>query len=180
MSRLRVLVLGSDCNPEEVSIPFVTYSHAAALAKLHDVTLAARETVEGPLRRSSAPFKAIEIIRTPRLDRVSAWVFRKIFKSNYESLDLGILAGAGIEVTRFLVEGRINWGLKNVLKNTGDGCLATFHSAEAAVRSALRIQESIADAGQRLPPERVLHHRIGIHLGDVFLGEQVNWSLCVV
>ena len=40
MSRLRILVLGPDCNPEGVSIPFVTYSHAAALAELHDVTLA--------------------------------------------------------------------------------------------------------------------------------------------
>ncbi len=39
MSRLRILVLGPDCNPEGVSIPFVTYSHAAALAQLHDVTL---------------------------------------------------------------------------------------------------------------------------------------------
>ena len=39
MSRLRILLLGPDCNPEEVSIPYVTYSHAAALAQLHDVTL---------------------------------------------------------------------------------------------------------------------------------------------
>ncbi len=44
MGRLRVLVLGPDCNPDEVSIPFVTYSHAAALAQLHDVTLVARST----------------------------------------------------------------------------------------------------------------------------------------
>ena len=36
MSRLRILVLGPDCNPEQVSIPLVTYSHAAALAQLHD------------------------------------------------------------------------------------------------------------------------------------------------
>ena len=30
-------------------------------------------------------------------------------KSNYESLDLGIIGGVGIEVSRFLVEGRYNW-----------------------------------------------------------------------
>ena len=36
MIRLRILVLGPDCDPERVSIPFVTYSHAAALAELHD------------------------------------------------------------------------------------------------------------------------------------------------
>ena len=33
MSRLRILVLGPDCNPEGISIPYVTYSHAAALAQ---------------------------------------------------------------------------------------------------------------------------------------------------
>jgi glycosyltransferase involved in cell wall biosynthesis len=85
MSRLRILLLGPDCNPEQVSIPFVTYCHAAALAKLHDVTLVARETVEDALRRAKAPFRAIEVVRTPWLDRIFAWCFRKIFRSNYDS-----------------------------------------------------------------------------------------------
>jgi hypothetical protein len=40
-------------------------------------------------------------------------------KSNYEGLDYGVIGGAGIEVSRFLVEGRVNWGLRNVLKVTG-------------------------------------------------------------
>ncbi len=40
-------------------------------------------------------------------------------KKNYESLDLGILGGVGVEVTRFLVEARFNKGLKNVLKGGG-------------------------------------------------------------
>ncbi len=85
MSRLRVLILGPDCNPERISIPFVTYSHAAALAELHDVTLAARATVEEPLRRAKAPFKNIEIVRMPWLERVYAWSLRRIFKYNYAS-----------------------------------------------------------------------------------------------
>ena len=85
MSRLRILLLGQGCNPEEVSIPFVTYSHAAALAQLHDVTLVAQETVEEALRRAKAPFRAIEVVRTPRLDRTFAWCFRRIFRSNYDS-----------------------------------------------------------------------------------------------
>jgi len=59
----------------------------------------------------------------------------------------------------------------DVLKNTGDGCLAAFPSVEAAVGSAMKIQRIIAEARQRLPPEEILHHRIGIHLGDVFFGE---------
>jgi len=85
MNRLRILLLGPHCNPEEVSIPFVTYSHAAALAHLHDVTLVAGEPVEAPLRRSNAPFRAIEVVRTPLLDRMFSWIFRKILKSNYDS-----------------------------------------------------------------------------------------------
>jgi glycosyltransferase involved in cell wall biosynthesis len=85
MSRLRILLLGPDCNPEKVSIPFVSYCHAAALAQLHDVTIVARETVEAPLRRAKAPFRAIEIVRTPRLDRTVDWCFRTICRSNYDS-----------------------------------------------------------------------------------------------
>ena len=85
MSRLRILLLGPDCNPEKVSIPFVTYSHASALAQLHDVTLVAGEAVEDAVRRAKAPFRAIEVVRTPRLDRTLAWCFRRIFRSNYDS-----------------------------------------------------------------------------------------------
>ena len=40
-------------------------------------------------------------------------------KKNYESLDLGVLVGAGVEVTRLLIEGRYNIGMKNVLKGGG-------------------------------------------------------------
>jgi len=85
MSRLRILLLGSDCDPEQVSIRFVTFSHAAALAHLHDVTLVARATVENALRRANAPFRAIEVVRMPWLEAVYAWSFRRIFKHNYSS-----------------------------------------------------------------------------------------------
>jgi len=85
MGRLRILILGPDCNPEAVSIPFVTYSHAAALAKLHEVTLVARENVEEPLRRAQSSIHAIEVVRTPLLDRIFALGFRWIFKGNYDS-----------------------------------------------------------------------------------------------
>src|SRR5688572_23932546 len=78
MSRLRVLVLGSECHPVQVSIPFVTYSHAAALAELHDVTLVAGEPVADDLRRAEAPFRAIEVVRMPLLERLRAFIARKI------------------------------------------------------------------------------------------------------
>jgi glycosyltransferase involved in cell wall biosynthesis len=85
MSRLRILLLGPDCNPEEVSIPYVTYSHAAALAELHDVTLVAGSSAEDALRRAKGPFREIEVVRTPLLDRIFAWGFRWAFKNNYDS-----------------------------------------------------------------------------------------------
>jgi len=85
MSRLRILVLGQDCHPETVSIPFVSYSHAAALAQLHDVTLVAQTPVEGALRRAKAPFRDIEVVRMPWLERIYAWSLRRIFKYNYDT-----------------------------------------------------------------------------------------------
>jgi glycosyltransferase involved in cell wall biosynthesis len=78
MNRLRVLLLGPDCHPTHQSIPFVTYSHAAALAYLHDVTLVAGAHVENDLRRAAAPFRAIEIVPMPLLDRMRAFGMRKI------------------------------------------------------------------------------------------------------
>ena len=54
-----------------------------------------------------------------------------------------------------------------VLKSTGDGLLMHFTSAVKAVACALEIQNSRAapDGGEPL------QHRIGIHLGDVYLDE---------
>jgi len=37
-------------------------------------------------------------------------------KDNYNSLDIGLIAGGGVEITRFFVEARYNWGFKNVLQ----------------------------------------------------------------
>src|SRR5215472_3634608 len=85
MGRLRILVLGPDCDPEKVSIPFVTYSHAAALAQLHDVTLVARAPFEDALRRAKAAFRFIEVVRMPWLERIYAWSLRRIFRYNYTS-----------------------------------------------------------------------------------------------
>ena len=85
MSRLRVLLLARDCKPEGVSIPFVTYCHAAALAHLHDVTLVVGAPVEDAVRRAKAPFRAIEVVRMPLLERLYAWSLRRIFKYNYDT-----------------------------------------------------------------------------------------------
>ena len=85
MSRLRILLLGSDCDPDSVSVPFVAYCHAAALAQLHDVTLAVRSPVEDAIRRAKSPFRTIEVVRMPILERIYAWSLRRIFKFNYDT-----------------------------------------------------------------------------------------------
>jgi glycosyltransferase involved in cell wall biosynthesis len=85
MSRLRILVLAPESNPEGVCIPFVTYSHAAALAQLHDVTMVVESPSEGPVRRAGGPFRSIEVVRMPSLERIYAWSVRRIFKNNFDT-----------------------------------------------------------------------------------------------
>lgn len=58
-----------------------------------------------------------------------------------------------------------------VLKSTGDGLLMCFISAVKAVECAVEIQRSLTIATQDLPPGDALQHRIGIHLGDVFISD---------
>jgi glycosyltransferase involved in cell wall biosynthesis len=85
VDRLRVLVLGPECDPERVSIPFVTYCHAAALAKLHDVSFVIGSPVEEHVRQAGAPFHSIEVVRMPLLERIYEWSLRRIFKYNYDT-----------------------------------------------------------------------------------------------
>ena len=56
-----------------------------------------------------------------------------------------------------------------VLKNLGDGLLMYFDSAVKAVACAMQIQQAIATEAKTHTSGRNLEHRIGIHLGDVFL-----------
>lgn len=85
MDRLRILLLAPDANPETISANLVGYRHAEALARLHSVTLVARTYNEEILRRTQAPFQAIEAISMPWLDRIFAWGLRWIFRYNYNS-----------------------------------------------------------------------------------------------
>jgi glycosyltransferase involved in cell wall biosynthesis len=66
-------------------MPYVTFSHAAALAQLHDVTLAVRAPKEEPVRRANAPFHSIEVIRMPWLDWLYEWSLRRIFKYDFNN-----------------------------------------------------------------------------------------------
>ena len=85
MSRLRMLLLAPDCNPDSICGPLISYSQAEALARLHDVTLIVRSPYEDAVRRPRAPFHAIETVRLPWLERIYAWSFRRIFKNDYRN-----------------------------------------------------------------------------------------------
>jgi class 3 adenylate cyclase len=56
-----------------------------------------------------------------------------------------------------------------VIKSTGDGLLMCFGSVVQGVNCGIEIQKSLTEAAASLPTGEVLNHRIGIHLGDVFV-----------
>lgn len=58
-----------------------------------------------------------------------------------------------------------------VLKSMGDGCLAIFESGVHAVECAREIQRYFKEQSGTLPENEVLVHRIGIHLGDVYVSD---------
>lgn len=58
-----------------------------------------------------------------------------------------------------------------VMKTTGDGLLLYFSSAVQAVACALAVQRRFTEQAKSLPAKDVLTHRVGIHLGDVFVSE---------
>jgi class 3 adenylate cyclase len=60
----------------------------------------------------------------------------------------------------------------SVLKTTGDGLLLYFSSAVQAVACALAMQRTFAEQAKTRPATDCLTHRVGIHLGDVFVNDQ--------
>jgi formylglycine-generating enzyme required for sulfatase activity/class 3 adenylate cyclase len=81
---------------------------------------------------------------------------------------------------RELIEPTIAEHHGRLIKYTGDGFLAMFHSPVEAVRSAIVIQQSMVGRNASLPREHWIRYRIGVHLGDVIVedgdiyGEGVN------
>ena len=59
----------------------------------------------------------------------------------------------------------------HLLKTLGDGQLVCFQSAANAVNCAIAIQIALGEAAAGLSDREILRHRIGIHLGDVFVSE---------
>jgi glycosyltransferase involved in cell wall biosynthesis len=92
MSRLRILVLAPDANPDGTCGPLLSFSQAEALARFHDVTLAVRSTSEKPVRRRQGELHSVEVIHLPRLQRIYAWSMRYIFKGEFTSRALTAFA----------------------------------------------------------------------------------------
>lgn len=85
MKTLRILLLAPSGNPDSISSALVGYSHSAALAQLHSVTLLTGAREAEAICRRKHPFKEIEVISTPWLEKVYQWCFKTIFKGQYTS-----------------------------------------------------------------------------------------------
>jgi adenylate cyclase len=56
-----------------------------------------------------------------------------------------------------------------VIKNTGDGFLAIFNSAQAAAQCALALQQSVADETAAMAPDSRISFRMAINIADVII-----------
>jgi len=58
-----------------------------------------------------------------------------------------------------------------IVKRTGDGVLIEFGSAVDAVRYAVEVQRGMAERNASTPQEKRIELRIGIHIGEVIIGD---------
>ena len=58
-----------------------------------------------------------------------------------------------------------------LVKNTGDGFLLEFPSVVGALQSSIEIQTLMAERNGRLPADRLMQFRLGVHMGDVIADE---------
>ena len=58
-----------------------------------------------------------------------------------------------------------------LVKNTGDGFLLEFASIVGAIEAAIAMQTVMAERNHHLPADRVMHFRMGVHMGDVMADE---------
>jgi adenylate cyclase len=71
------------------------------------------------------------------------------------------------ELRRNIIDRIIKEHHGRVVKTTGDGILIEFPSAVEAVRCAVRVQRATAETEEKVPPERRIAFRVGVHQGDV-------------
>ena len=74
---------------------------------------------------------------------------------------------AALDAARQVFKTQIETQQGRVIDMAGDSVLAVFETATGAVAAALAIQQELAAATAGAAPERRMHFRIGVHLGDV-------------
>lgn len=79
---LRILVIAAGANPKSVTGPLIGFSHSAALALIHEVTLVTGYRHLKELREAGANYKSIVSIPGTWLDRFYNWMFRRFFQSS--------------------------------------------------------------------------------------------------
>ena len=72
---------------------------------------------------------------------------------------------------RTLFEPKVTNHRGRIVKNTGDGALVEFASVVDAVRCAVDIQRGIAELNTDVPQHKRIEFRIGIHVGDIIIGD---------
>jgi adenylate cyclase len=72
-------------------------------------------------------------------------------------------------IRRELVDPKITEHRGRIVKTTGDGLLAEFHSVVDAVRCAVDVQRTITEWNGAVPAEKRIEFRIGIHQGDIIV-----------
>ncbi len=70
-----------------------------------------------------------------------------------------------------LIDPTIATNRGRIVKTTGDGLLAEFHSAQDAVRCAVDIQSQMSERESGQADDRRIKYRVGINLGDVIFDE---------
>ncbi len=85
MSRLRVLLLAPEANPDGITGSLIGYCLAEALWRVHYVTLMIRASREAPVRSMLGALSSVEVIRVAWLERFLAWTIHRVFKDNYYS-----------------------------------------------------------------------------------------------
>src|SRR5262249_61748667 len=70
-------------------------------------------------------------------------------------------------VRRDLVDPKIAEHRGRIVRTMGDGLLVEFNSVVDAVRCAVAIQRAMPEQGAEMPPDRRIHFRFAINMGDV-------------
>lgn len=82
---LRILVLAPGSKPNGRTGPYIGYSHAEALARLHAVTLVLHPEDEEAVRPKAERFRAIEVVQNRWLTRIERWIIRYLFGNSHRS-----------------------------------------------------------------------------------------------